>query len=165
MSAKPPTARPIKGLKLPSDRKSYPPVVWSIVFLIVFRGILALGTTLWTMWAYPGWEATSRIGFSIFIALLFTGVVAALVAIVIRGSIIAPYLLTVAGVLGAQSVVTLAMIDVVFAASSVLLVIFVWTPAAREYGHRMRESRRRGPRLPYRYDGPQPKREDFTAGR
>lgn len=86
-----PLERPIRGLKLPSDRRVLPPTIQGIVFLLVFRAAISLGT-------------------------------------------------------------------------SMLLVVFVWTPAAREYGRRMRGVRSGKPRLPYRYAGPQPNRDDLNAG-
>lgn len=162
--AKLPLARPSKGLRLPSDRRSLPPVVQAIVFLLVFKTAISLVSVVWNWWASPGWDPGARIGTTVVLIVMGIAFTAILTAIVTRGSILAPYVLTVVGVIGAANVIHLTMIDVVFAAASVLLVILAWSPAAREHGRRMRAARRGGPRLPYRYEGPAPKREDFSAG-
>lgn len=141
-----------------------PPTVQAIVFLLVFRTVIAVVTALWGVWWSPLWQPNLRIGFTVFMLLMSAGFTAIIVAIVVRGSIISPYVLTVLGVFGVQYVISLTMVDVVFAAACVLLVVFAWSPSAREHVRRMRESRRNGPRLPYRYDGPQPKKEDFSTG-
>ena len=159
-----PLARPVKGLKLPSDRRTLPPTVQAIVFLLLFRAAIGFCSTLWSVWTSPQWETGPRIGFSVFMLLVGVGSTAILVAIVVRGSVISPYLLTVLGVLGLQNVFYLTMVDVVVTAASVLLVVFAWSPSSRAFIRRMRDARRREPRLPYRYDGPRPKKDDFLTG-
>lgn len=165
MSAEPPVAPPTKGLRLPSDRRILPPTVQAIVFLLIFRAVIALGSGLWTWWWAPGGELVARAGTTVFILVVASLFTTALAGIVIRGWIIAPYVLTVMGALGAANVIYATMIDVLFAASSALLVIFAWAPATREHGRGLRAARRGGPRLPYRYEGPPLRREDFPAGR
>jgi len=164
MSSKPPTARPIKGLKVPSDRKTYPPVVWALVFLLWFR--VSLGVPLFAlMWIMaPPSNPGVWIVFA-FVLVVMLAVTGLLARMVFRGYLLAPYVLAALGVLGAVSTLPTTMVIVIGASADVLLAVFALCPPYRAYVRAMGLSRRPAPRLPYKYDGPQPNREDLTSGR